>query len=793
MTEIKNQTQTNKIMYVVKRNGKNESMQFDKITKRVKNLCYGLDMKYIDPAAVTLKVMSGIYPGITTRQLDDLAAETAAFMSTSHFHYSTLAARICASNLHKETNESYLELVTKMRNYIHPKTKDSAPLVSEELLQVVSKYEKEIQDTLDEYMHMDFEYDYFAFKTLERAYLLKMDGKICERPQYLLMRVAIGMYGFDIESVLDSYKLMSAKKYTMATPTLFNSGTERPQMSSCFLLQMKEDSISGIYDTMKDCALISKHAGGIGLSIHDIRASGSYIRGTTGISNGLVNMLRVFNNTARYVDQGGGRRKGSIAIYLEPHHPDIEAFLDLKKNHGNDMERARDLFYALWISDLFMKRVEKNGKWSLFCPDEAPGLSDVYGEEFEELYIKYEKEGLAKKEIKARDLFNKIIDSQVETGTPYILFKDSVNRKTNHQNLGVIKSSNLCAEIMQYTSKDEIAVCNLASINLSSMVKNKYTDNAYFDFEELVEIVKKVTVNLNRVIDKNFYPVPEAEKSNKAHRPIGIGVQGLADAFIMMRLPFASESAMKLNREIFETMYYASVSSSIDLAEKEGSYSSYEGSPMSKGIFQFDMWGVKPSERYNWEELRQRMMKHGIRNSLLLSLMPTASSASILGNNESFEPFTSNVYNRRVLAGEFCVINKHLLKDLTDLGIWNEETKSQLMADKGSVQSIVGLSDNLKELYKTVWEIPQKVILDQSIQRGCFVCQSQSMNVHLADPNRAKMTSMLFYAWKNGLKTGMYYLRSKGKSDTVSFVNDNKMDKKVQKVEEEETCENCSA
>ena len=793
MTEITNKTQTNKIMYVVKRNGNNENMQFDKITKRVEKLCYGLDMKYIDPASVTLKVMSGIYPGITTRQLDDLAAETAAFMSTSHFHYSTLAARICASNLHKETTESYIKLVTKMRNYVHPKTKDSAPLVSEELLQVVSKYENKIQETLDEYMHMDFEYDYFAFKTLERAYLLKMNGKICERPQYLLMRVAIGMHGFDIESVLDSYKLMSDKKYTMATPTLFNSGTEKPQMSSCFLLKMKEDSISGIYDTMKDCALISKYAGGIGLSIHDIRGSGSYIRGTTGISNGLVNMLRVFNNTARYVDQGGGRRKGSIAIYLEPHHSDIEAFLDLKKNHGNDMERARDLFYALWISDLFMKRVLNNGNWSLFCPDEAPGLSKVYGEEFEDLYVKYEKEGLAKKEIKARDLFNKILDSQTETGTPYILFKDSVNRKTNHQNLGVIQSSNLCAEIMQYTSKDEIAVCNLASINLSSMVKNKYTDNAYFDFEELVEIVKKVTVNLNKVIDKNFYPVPEAEKSNKAHRPIGIGIQGLADAFIMMRLPFSSEGAMKLNREIFESMYYAAVSSSIDLAGKEGPYSSYDGSPMSKGIFQFDMWGVKPSERYNWEELREKMMKYGIRNSLLLSLMPTASSASILGNNESFEPFTSNVYNRRVLAGEFCVINKHLLRDMANIGIWNDETKNQLMAAKGSVQSIVGLPDNLKELYKTVWEIPQKVIIDQSIQRGCFICQSQSLNVHISDPNRAKLTSMLFYGWKNGLKTGMYYLRSKGKSDTISFVNDNKMDKKVQKVEEEEEiCISCS-
>ena len=785
-------SQKTQIMFVVKRNGESQSMHFDKITKRVSNLCYDLDMKYIDPAAVTLRVTRGIHPGITTRQLDDLAAETAAFMSTSHFQYSTLAARICSSNLTKDTDNSYLNVVTKMRNYIHPKTKDSAPLVSEELFQVVSKYEKEIQKALDENMHMDFEYDYFAFKTLERAYLLKMDGKVVERPQYMLMRVSIGMHGFDIESVIDTYKLMSNKKFTMATPTLFNSGTERPQMSSCFLLKMKEDSISGIYDTMKDCALISKYAGGIGLSIHNVRAAGSYIRGTTGISNGLVNMLRVFNNTARYVDQGGGRRKGSIAVYLEPHHADIEAFLDLKKNHGNDMERARDLFYALWVSDLFMKRVEKNDEWSLFCPDEAPGMSEVYGDEFEELYVKYEKEGLAKKTMKARDLFNKILDSQVETGTPYVLFKDAINKKSNHQNLGVIQSSNLCTEIMQYTSKDEIAVCNLASINLSSLVKNKYTEEAYFDFEELENITKKVTVNLNQVIDKNFYPVPEAENSNKKHRPIGIGIQGLADAFIMMRLPFASKDAMKLNVDIFETMYYASVSSSIDLSEKHGAYSTYEGSPMSKGIFQFDMWGVTPSDRYDWSALRERMLVHGIRNSLLIAPMPTASTASILGNNESFEPFTSNVYNRRVLAGEFCVINKHLLKDLTDLGIWNDKTKEELMSNKGSVQNIEGLPKNLKELYKTVWEIPQKVILDQAMGRGPYICQSQSMNVHMAEPSRNKLSSMLFYGWNkgNGLKTGMYYLRSRPKADSIQYAID-KMDKKVQ-VEEEEVCESCS-
>lgn len=787
MTQTKNQN-----MYVVKRNGEKQNMQFDKITKRVTNLCNGLDLNYIDPAAVTLKVMRGIHPGISTRELDDLAAETAAFMSTNHFEYSTLAARICASNLHKETDDCYLNLVTNMRNYVHPKTGEFAPLVSEEVLQVVTKYETEIQNVLNENMHMDFEYDYFAFKTLERAYLLKMNGKIAERPQYLLMRVSIGMHGFDIDSVLESYKLMSEKKFTMATPTLFNAGTERPQMSSCFLLQMKGDSIDGIFDTMKDCALISKHAGGIGLSVHDIRASGSYIRGTTGISNGLVNMLRCFNNVARYVDQGGGKRKGSFAIYLEPHHADVEAFLDLKKNHGNDMERARDLFYALWISDLFMKRVEKNEEWSLFCPDEARGLSEVYGDEFEELYTKYENMGLARKVVKARDLFNRILDSQIETGTPYLLFKDAVNRKTNHQNLGVIKSSNLCTEIMQYTSQDEIAVCNLASVNLASMVKNKYTEEAYFDFKELEYITRKVTVNLNRVIDRNFYPVPEAENSNKKHRPIGIGVQGLADAFITLRLPFESEGATELNKNIFETIYYAAVSSSIDLAEKEGAYSTFEGSPMSKGIFQFDMWGHVPSnDRHDWDALRERLLKTGIRNSLLVAPMPTASTASILGNNESFEPFTSNVYNRRVLAGEFCMVNKHLLRDMIALGIWNDANKEILFSDKGSVQNISDLPDEYKKLYKTVWEISQKVLLDQSADRGVYICQSQSQNIHIADLTRGKLTSSCFYAWKKGLKTGSYYIRGKGKADAIQFVVE-KMDKNVVEEEEDEVCESCS-
>ena len=781
-------------MYVVKRNGSKEAMQFDKITARIEKLCDGLDTIYIDAPSITIKVMNGIYPGITTRQLDDLAAETSAYMSTSHFHYSKLAARICASNLHKETEDDYLVVVKKMRNYLHPKTQEVAPLVSSELVEVVEKHSELINSILQKYKHMDFEYDYFAFKTLEKAYLLKMDDKIVETPQFMLMRVCIGMHGFDIDSVIKSYELMSKKKFTMATPTLFNAGTPRPQMSSCFLLQMKEDSISGIYDTMKDCALISKYAGGIGLSIHDIRASGSYIRGTTGTSNGIVNMLRCFNNTARYVDQGGGRRKGSIAIYLEPWHADIESFLELKKNHGNDMERARDLFYALWVPDLFMERVERNGDWSLFCPNEAPGMSDVYGSDFVELYTKYEQSNKARKTMKARDLWNQITDSQVETGTPYILFKDAVNRKTNHQNLGVIKSSNLCTEIMEYTAPDEIAVCNLASLNLSSLVINPYTPEASFDFEQLKDITGIVTVNLNRVIDRNFYPVPEAEKSNKRHRPIGIGIQGFADALIMLRLPFDSPGAMKLNKDIFETIYYGAVSSSIRLAEEYGPYETYVGSPMSKGQFQFDMWGVTPSDRYDWVELRADMMKHGVRNSLLVAPMPTASTAQILGNNESFEPFTSNMYNRRVLAGEFCVINKHLLRDLTMLNIWNDTTKDQLLSGKGSVQNITALPQELKDIYKTVWEIPQRVILQQAADRGPFICQSQSTNIHMASPSRGKITSMLFFGWKAGLKTGMYYLRTRPKADSIQFAIDKigkGGDTKV--AEEEDTgCISCS-
>jgi len=596
-----------------------------------------------------------------------------------------------------------------------------------------------------------------------------VNKQIIERPQHMIMRVAIGIHGDDIESVIESYELMSQKYFTHATPTLYNAGTPHPQLSSCFLLTMKEDSIDGIYDTLKQCAIISKYAGGIGLAIHNIRASNSYIRGTNGSSNGIVPMLRVYNNTARYVDQGGGKRKGSIAIYLEPWHADIIDFLDLKKNHGNEMERARDLFYAMWIPDLFMKRVEENGPWSLFCPNEAKGLPDVWGDKFEELYIRYEQSGLARRTLPAQELWFAILSSQVETGTPYMVYKDACNRKSNQQNLGTIKSSNLCTEIVEYTSPDEVAVCNLASINLSNFVDETKKE---FDFEKLYEVTKVVTKNLNKVIDVNFYPIKEAENSNLRHRPIGIGVQGLADTFAKMRYAFESPSAMDLNKDIFETMYYAALESSCDLAKRDGPYSTYDGCPISKGILQPDMWGVTPSTRWDWSALRSKVAKYGIRNSLLLAPMPTASTAQILGNNESTEPFTSNMYNRRVLAGEFTVVNKYLLKDLVETGLWTSAVRNQIIADRGSIQKVATIPKDIKDLYKTVWEIKQKAIIDQAADRGAFICQSQSLNIHMGEPTTAKLTSMHFYAWKKGLKTGMYYLRSLPKADAIQFTVD---------------------
>eukprot|EP00531_Pseudo-nitzschia_arenysensis_P021425 CAMPEP_0116155022 /NCGR_PEP_ID=MMETSP0329-20121206/22090_1 /TAXON_ID=697910 /ORGANISM="Pseudo-nitzschia arenysensis, Strain B593" /LENGTH=767 /DNA_ID=CAMNT_0003652037 /DNA_START=180 /DNA_END=2483 /DNA_ORIENTATION=+ len=704
-------------------------------------------------------------------ELDELAAQTAASFATQHPDYSILAARISVSNLQKSTIETFSELATELYNYIHPITQKAGPLVSKEYYETVMKHKDILDKTIDH--ARDFEYDYFGYKTLEKSYLLKMDGKIAERPQCMLMRVAVGIHGDDIDSVIETYEGLSQRYFTHATPTLFNAGTNTPQMSSCFLLAMKDDSIDGIYDTLKNCAVISKYAGGIGLSSHNIRASKSYIRGTNGTSNGIVPMLRVFNNTARYVDQGGGKRKGSIAVYLEPWHADIFAFLDLRKNHGNEADRARDLFYALWIPDLFMERVKANGKWTLMCPDECPGLSECHGQEFKDLYEKYEREGKGRESINAQQLWFAVLDAQVETGTPYMLYKDHCNSKSNQKNLGTIKSSNLCTEIIQYTSKDETAVCNLASISLSKLVRRiNPTGPLEFDFQKLREVAMTLTRNLNRVIDRNFYPIEEARNSNMKHRPIGLGVQGLADAFAMLKIPFDSPAAVQLNRDIFETIYFGACTASCELAEKEGHYQSYPGSPASQGQLQFDLWGVTPSRRWDWGSLKANIAKHGLRNSLLVAPMPTASTAQILGNNESTEPFTANIYNRRVLAGEFTIVNKHLLRDLTSLGIWNESLRNQIIANRGSVQKIEEIPKELRDVYKTVWEVPQRVILDLAADRSPYICQSQSLNVHIAEPTSKKLTSMHFYAWKKGLKTGMYYLRSRPKADAIQFTVD---------------------
>lgn len=754
-------------MLVIKRDGRRESVKFDKITARIEKLCYGLDTKYISPVEVAMKVINGLYDGVSTVQLDNLAAETAATLTTKHPDYAKLAARLATSNLHKVTSKSFSNTMKRLYTYVDPKTGENAPLISKETWKIVRDHAAELDEAI--IYDRDFSYDYFGFKTLERSYLMKIDGKVVERPQHMLMRVAVGIHGEDIPAAIETYNLLSEKWFTHATPTLFNAGTPKPQLSSCFLLTMQDDSIDGIYDTLKQCAKISQSAGGIGLSIHNIRAKGSYIKGTGGTSNGIVPMLRNFDMTARYVDQGGGKRKGSFAIYLEPWHADVFDFLDLKKNHGKEEMRARDLFYAMWIPDLFMQRVENNEMWSLFCPNEAPGLADVWGEEFERLYDKYEKEGKARKQVKAQDLWFEILESQIETGTPYILYKDSANRKSNQKNLGTIKSSNLCTEIIEYTSKDEVAVCNLASLALPKFV----TDDGKFDHQKLYEITKVVTRNLNKVIDVNYYPVEEARNSNMRHRPIGLGVQGLADAFIMLRMPFDSEEARRLNEDIFETIYFGAMEASMELAKVQGPYETFKGSPVSKGIFQFDMWGVNPkSGRWNWEQLKQDVKKHGVRNSLLLAPMPTASTSQILGNNECFEPYTSNIYTRRTLSGEFIIANKHLMKDLIDLGLWNETMRQKLIATNGSVQPIPEIPQNIKDIYKTVWEISQKAIIDMSADRGAYICQSQSLNIHLKDPNFGKLTSMHFYAWKKGLKTGMYYLRSTAAADAIKFTLD---------------------
>ena len=755
-------------MYVVKRDGRKEPVKFDKITARIIKMCYGLDSLVV-PEMVAMKVIEGIHDGVTTTNLDNLAAEVAAAKTIDHPDYALLASRIAVSNLHKETKKTFSEVMEDLYSYTDPKTNQKASLLADDVYEAIMT-NKDLLDSSIIY-DRDFRYDYFGFKTLTRSYLMKLNGKIAERPQQMLMRVAIGIHKNDVQSAIKTYNLMSDGWFTHATPTLFNAGTPKPQMSSCFLLTMKEDSIGGIYDTLKNCAQISQSAGGIGLSIHDIRAKGSYIKGTNGTSNGIVPMLRVFNDTARYVDQGGGKRKGSFAIYMEPWHADIFDFLDLKKNHGKEEQRARDLFYALWIPDLFMKRVKENGDWTLMCPHECPGLSDTHSAEFEELYKGYEAAGKGRKTIKAQDLWFKILESQIETGTPYMLYKDAANAKSNQQNLGTIKSSNLCTEIIEYTAPDEIAVCNLASIALPKFV----AEDGTFDHNKLFEVSYQITVNLNKIIDENYYPVEEAKNSNLRHRPIGIGVQGLADAFILMRFPFESEEARALNREIFETIYYASMTASKDLAKEFGAYASYEGSPVSKGVFQYDMWNVTPTNRWEWDVLKSEVKQHGVRNSLLLAPMPTASTAQILGNNECFEPYTSNVYTRRVLSGEFIVVNKHLLKDLVKEGLWTKEMRQTIMSTSGSIQNISDIPQNLKDLYKTAWEISQKAVIDQAADRGAYICQSQSLNIFMENANFGKLTSMHFYGWEKGLKTGMYYLRTKAATDAIKFTVDKSM------------------
>ena len=774
-------------MLVIKRDQRKESVKFDKITARIEKLSYGLNTKYVKTIEIAKKVIDGIYDGVSTQELDELAAETAATLTTKHPDYAILAARISISNLHKTTSKSFSSTMKRLYTYINPKTGKNASLLSKEIYGIINKNASILDSSI--IYDRDFSYDYFGFKTLEKSYLLKLKGLVVERPQHMLMRVAIGIHKENIDAAIETYNLLSEKWFTHATPTLFNAGTPKPQLSSCFLLTMKDDSIEGIYDTLKQCAKISQSAGGIGLSIHNVRATGSYINGTNGISNGIIPMLRNFDMTARYVDQGGGKRKGSFAIYIEPWHADIFEFLQLKKNHGKEELRARDLFYAMWIPDLFMKRVEANEEWSLFSPDEAKDLHETYGDDFEKLYTKYEKEGKARKSVKAQDLWFEILESQIETGNPYILYKDAANKKSNQKNLGTIKSSNLCTEIMEYTSPDEIAVCNLASIALNKFVKDDMT----YDHKKLYEITKVITKNLNKVIDVNYYPVEEARNSNMRHRPIGIGVQGLADTFILMRYAFDSKEAKKLNAEIFETIYFGAMEASMEIAKKDGTYESYKGSPVSKGIFQFDMWGITPnSNRWDWTKLKQKVKKNGVRNSLLLAPMPTASTSQILGNNECFEPYTSNIYTRRVLSGEVIVVNKHLLKDLIKLNLWDDTMKDRLMEANGSIQNIKEIPESIKLLYRTVWEVSQKSIIDMAADRGAYICQSQSMNIHMQDATFGKLTSMHFHAWKKGLKTGLYYLRTKAAADAIKFtiVKDEK--KSIEEKEKEQAAIECS-
>jgi len=759
-------------LHVIKRDGNRQEVKFDSITKRIKALCEGLNPKYVDPVPVTQKVIEGFYNGIPTSEIDTLAAETCAYMSQKHPDFSTLAARIAVSNLHKSTSDSFVETCRALYEY-RDKQGRPAALISEVVWEFISANGKELDAAID--FSRDHEYDYFGFKTLEKSYLLRVHGKIAERPQHMIMRVACGIHSGNVAAAIETYDLMSRRFFTHATPTLFNAGTPTPQMSSCFLLTMKSDSIDGIYDTLKQCALISKSAGGIGVAISNIRAKGSYVRGTNGYSNGLVPMLRNFNETARYVDQGGGKRKGSFAMYLEPWHADVFDFLELKKNHGKEEQRARDLFYALWIPDLFMRRVKDNGDWTLFCPNEAfdaesgKGLIDVWGEDFERMYTELEQAGKGRKTVKAQQLWFRVLESQMETGTPYMLYKDHANRKSNQQNLGTIHCSNLCTEILEYTSADEVAVCNLASLALPAFVRS---EDRSFDFAKLHEVTKVVTRNLNNVIDRNYYPVEEARRSNMRNRPIGLGVQGLADAFLMMRLPFESDGAKRLNEDIFETIYFAACEASCELAARDGPYETFQASPASRGQLQFDMWGRTPkSGRWQWAELRTNIVSHGLRNSLLVAPMPTASTAQILGNNESFEPYTQNLYVRRVLSGEFVQVNRHLLHDLVERDLWTDEMRMQLIAHNGSVQQL-NLPAEFKELYKTVWEIKQRIVLDMAADRGAYIDQSQSLNIHMIDATTAKLSSMHFHGWQLGLKTGMYYLRTKAAADAIKFTVD---------------------
>ena len=792
-------------MYVTKRSGKPEIVSFDKILNRIKNIGTEANIK-INYTSLVMKVIDQLYNNISTTQIDELSAEQCAAMSSIHPDYNVLAGRIVVSNHQKNTSSSFSDTMKQLYLYKDTHGKHS-PLVSEDLYQVVLQYDEPPNgvdslfttnklDNIIDYSR-DFLIDYFGFKTLERAYLMRINKKIVERIQHLWMRVAIGIHGDNFHRICETYELMSQKYFTHATPTLFNAGTPHPQLSSCYLIAMESDSIEGIYNTLKDCALISKWAGGIGLHIHNVRAGGSHIRGTNGESNGIVPMLRVFNNTAKYVDQGGGKRNGSFAIYLEPWHADIEKFLDMRKNHGDEDLKARDLFYALWTPDLFMERVKANGEWTLMCPDECPGLSDVYGEDFEKLYTFYEKSGRGRQTVKARDLWFRVLDAQMETGTPYLLYKDAVNKKCNQKNLGTIKSSNLCCEITEYSDEDETAVCNLASIALPAFVKDA-TDGSgkkVFDYEQLHAVTRTVTYNLNRIIDVNFYPTDKTRRSNKRHRPIGIGVQGLADVFMLLNTNFTSDEARLINKRIFETMYHAALTESCNIAKTEGTYETFEGSPASQGILQFDMWNVNPSEteqRYDWNELKEDVQMYGIRNSLLIAPMPTASTSQILGYNECIEPITSNIYNRRTIAGEFILTNKYLMNDLIKLDLWNEKMKNMIIANNGSVQHIDIIPAEIREKYRTVWELPMRSIIDMAADRGAFICQSQSLNLWLEDPNYNNLTSMHFHSWGKGLKTGMYYLRRRARHQAQQFTIEPEK-KQTTATDEDEVCEMCSA